>query len=254
MRIIGPAFERGMAEQIAEVEAIATQQAAPDFENTIVALELSGQLLDRVSSVFFALSSAHTNDDILALQQQLAPELAAHYDSILLNRDLFARIESLYENRDALELDPESRRLLERTRIDFIRAGAALSEDQQQQLRDMNARIALLQTQFSQNVLNEVNALAIVVDSREELTGLDEALITAAENEAQSRDLPGQFVLPLLNTSGQPALASLQNRDLRQRILETSLSRGSRGGEYDNLETLVEVLRFARRAGAAAGL
>ncbi len=244
-----PAFERGMAEQIAEVEAIATQQAAPDFENTIVALELSGQLLDRVSSVFFALSSAHTNDDILALQQQLAPELAAHYDSILLNRDLFARIESLYENRDALELDPESRRLLERTRIDFIRAGAALSEDQQQQLRDMNARIALLQTQFSQNVLNEVNALAIVVDSREELTGLDEALITAAENEAQSRDLPGQFVLPLLNTSGQPALASLQNRDLRQRILETSLSRGSRGGEYDNLETLVEVLRLrAERA------
>ena len=244
-----PAFEVGMAEQIAEVEAIAGQEAAPDFENTIVALELSGQLLNRVSSVFFALSSAHTNDDIQALQQQLAPELAAHYDAILLNRDLFARISALYENRDDLGLDPESHRLLERTHIDFIRAGAGLSEEQQEQLRDINARIAVLETRFSQNVLSEVNDVAIVVDSREELTGLDEALITAAENEAESRDLPGRFVLPLLNTSGQPALASLQNRDLRQRILETSLSRGSRGGEYDNLETVTEVLRLrAERA------
>lgn len=244
-----PAFERGMAEQIAEVEAIASQEAAPDFENTIVALELSGQLLNRVSSVFFALSSAHTNDDIQALQQQMAPELAAHNDAILLNRDLFARISALYENRDDLGVDPESHRLLERSYIDFIRAGAGLSEEEQEQLRDINARIAVLETRFSQNVLSEVNELAIVVDSREELTGLDEALVTAAENEAVSRDLPGRFVIPLLNTSGQPALASLQNRDLRQRILETSLSRGSRGGEYDNRETLTEVLRLrAERA------
>ncbi|MDE0507415.1 MAG: M3 family metallopeptidase [Gammaproteobacteria bacterium] len=244
-----PAFEVGMAEQIAEVEAIAGQEAAPDFENTIVALELSGQLLNRVSSVFFALSSAHTNDDIQALQQQLAPELAAHYDAILLNRDLFARISALHESRDDLGLDPESHRLLERTHIDFIRAGAGLSEEQQEQLRDINARVAVLETRFSQNVLGEVNDVAIVVDSREELTGLDEALITAAANEAESRDLPGRFVLPLLNTSGQPSLASLQNRGLRQRILETSLSRGSRGGEYDNLETVTEVLRLrAERA------
>ena len=244
-----PAFERGMAEQIAEVEAIAGQEAAPDFENTIVPLELSGQLLDRAASVFFALSSAHTNDGIQALEQQLAPELAAHSDAILLNRDLFARISILYENRDDLGLDPESHRLLERTYIDFIRAGAGLSEEQQEQLRDINARIAVLQTQFSQNVLGEVNDLAIVVDSREELTGLDEALITAAESEAESRDMPGRFVLPLLNTSGQPALASLQNRALRQRILETSLSRGARGGEYDNREILTEVLRLrAERA------
>ena len=244
-----PAFERGMAEQIAEVEAIAGQEAVPDFENTIVALELSGQLLNRVASVFFALSSAHTNDDIQALEQQLAPELAAHNDAILLNRDLFARISSLYESRDNLGLDPESHRLLERSYIDFVRAGAALDEDQQEQLRDINARVAVLETRFSQNVLSEVNELAVVVDSREELTGLDEALITAAENEAEARDLSGRFVVPLLNTSGQPSLASLQNRDLRQRILETSMSRGSRGGEYDNREILTEVLRLrAERA------
>jgi len=244
-----PAFERGMAEQIAEIETIAGQEAAPDFENTIVALELSGQLLNRVATVFFALSSAHTNDDILALQQQLAPELAAHNDAILLNQGLFARISALHENRDALELDAESLRLLERTHIDFIRAGAALDAEQQETLRDLNARIAVLETRFSQNVLNEVNDQAIVVDSREELIGLDEALITAAAATAEERGLPGQYVLPLLNTSGQPALASLQNRALRQRIHETSLSRGSRGGEYDNRETVSEVLRLrAERA------
>ncbi len=245
-----PAFERGMAEHIAEVEAIAGQEADPDFENTIVALELSGQLLNRVSAVFFALSSAHTNDDILALQQQLAPELAAHSDAILLNRDLFARISALHENRDSLGLDAESLRLLERAYIDFVRAGAALDAEQQETLRDLNARIAVLETRFSQNVLNEVNDSAVVVDSREELTGLDEALITAAAATAEERGLPGQYVLPLLNTSGQPALASLQNRALRQRVLETSLARGSRGGEYDNLETVAEVLRLrAERAG-----
>ena len=160
----------------------------------------------------------------------------------------------MYESRNDLGLDPESHRLLERTHIDFIRAGAGLSEEQQEQLRDINARVAVLETRFSQNVLSEVNDMAIVVDSREELTGLDEALITAAANEAESRDLPGRFVLPLLNTSGQPSLASLQNRGLRQRILETSLSRGSRGGEYDNLRNRDRGAAAARRKGAIARL
>jgi len=243
------AFERGMAEQIAEIDAIAGRQAEPDFENTIVALELSGQLLSRVATVFFALSGAHTNDGIQALEQQLAPELAAHNDAILLNRDLFARISALHEQRDELGLDAESHRLLERTYIDFVRAGAALDKEQQQQLREINARIAVLQTRFRQNVLNEVNDMAVVVASREELAGLDEASITAAANEAEERGLSGRFVLPLRNTSGQPSLARLSDRDLRRRILETSLSRGSRGGEYDNRELFSEVLRLrAERA------
>ena len=244
-----PAFELGMAEQLAEIEAIAANSAEPDFENTVVALELSGQLLDRVSRVFFALASAHTNDEIRALQQQLAQQLSAHQDAILLNRDLFARLDSLYERREELGLSPEQDRLLERYHIDFIRAGAALSEEQQERMREINSQLAVLQTQFSQNVLSEVNDLAIVVDTAEELTGLDEALIQAAADEAESRGLTGQYVIPLLNTSGQPALTSLQNRALRQRILETSLSRGNRGGEYDNREILSDVLRLrAERA------
>ena len=176
------------------------------------------------------MSSAHTNDEIRSLQQQLAPQLASHSDAILLNRALFARIQTLFDQRQELALEPEALRLLEQYHLDFVRAGAALTESEQDRMREINAEMATLQTQFSQNVLSEVNDLAIVVDSEEEMTGLDEALKQAASEEAAERDLPGKYVIPLLNTSGQPALASLQNRAIRQRIYETSLSRGSRGG------------------------
>ena len=245
----GPAFERGMAEHLAEVESIANNSAAPTFENTVVALELSGELLDRVSRVFFALSSAHTNDQIRALEQQLAPQLSAHQDAILLNRELFARIDTLFSQREELNLSAEADRLLERYHIDFVRAGAALTEAEQERMRAINSELAVLQTDFSQNVLSEVNELAIVVDSAEELTGLDDATIQAAADEAESRELGGQYVIPLLNTSGQPSLASLQNRGLRERIHRTSLSRGNRGGEFDNRQILSDVLRLrAERA------
>ncbi len=239
-----PAFERGMAEELAEIEAIANQEAEASFDNTILAMELSGQLLSRASRVFFAMRSAHSNDDILAIEQQLAPELAAHSDAILLNRELFARVESLYGQRAELDLDEESLRLLEQYHKDFVRAGAALSPEEQERMREINGEIAMLQTQYSQNVLGEVNDMAIVVDSREELTGLNATLIDAAEKEAIDRGLDGKFVIPLLNTSGQPALANLQNRALRERIHRTSLSRGSRGGDFDNRQVLSDVLRL----------
>ncbi len=244
-----PAFQRGMQEQTAEIDAITSDTDAPTFENTIIELERSGHLLDRVSRVFFSMSSAHTNDDIQALQQELAPQLSAHQDSILLNRDLFTRVSGLYEQRDSLVLDEEAYRLLEHYYIDFVRAGAALDSEQQERMKEINAEIAGLQTDFSQNVLSEVNDLAIVVDTREELTGLDDAAIEAAAGEAEERGLSGKFVIPLLNTSGQPSLSSLQNRDLRERIHKTSLSRGSRGGDYDNRSELTDILRLrAERA------
>jgi peptidyl-dipeptidase Dcp len=233
-----PAFEKGMADQMAEVEDIANKSDSPTFDNTIVALEKSGALLTRVSNVFYAMSSAHTNDDIKAIETEVAPKLSAHQDSILLNKKLYDRVKTLYDNRDELGLDPESKRLVEETHKLFVRAGAALDDQQKQRMKEINSELAELSTQFSQNVLNEVNDLAIVVDTREELAGLTEAQIKAAADEAESRDLPGKFVLPLLNTSGQPSLSSLENRALRQRIHETSLSRGHRGGEYDNREIL----------------
>ncbi len=245
----GPAFERGMAEQLSEVETIANQQATPDFDNTIIALERSGQLLDRVARVFFSMSGAHTNDDIKALEQELAPKLSAHQDNIMLNQALFNRVVTLYEQREELGLDAEQQRLLELYHRDFIRAGAALSETQRVRLREINAEMAELQTRFSQQVLEEMNELAIVVNERELLTGMSDTLIQAAADEAESRDMSGQFVIPLLNTSGQPALANLQNRELRERILTTSLSRGNRGGALDTRQIVSNVLRLrAERA------
>lgn len=244
-----PAFERGMAEHLVEIETIASQMEVTSFENTIIALELAGDLYARVASVFFAMSSAHTNEQIQALAQQLAPEIAAHEDAILLNRDLFAKINNLYEQREFLELNEESKRLLEDYYIDFIRAGAGLDVDEQVRMKELNAQIAVLETQFSQNILSEVNDLAIVVDTREELAGLSEARKDAAAEEAAERGLNGKFVIPLLNTSGQPTLVRLQNRNLRERIHTTSLSRGSRGGEFDNREILSDVIRLrAERA------
>lgn len=244
-----PAFERGMEENLAEIEVIATQSDVPTFENTIIQMELAGALLNRVATVFFAMSSAHTNDEINELEQQLAPELSAHQDAILLNRELFARVNTLYEQRNDLGLNAESVRLLEDYHVDFVRAGASLNEDQQDRMRELNAEIAVLETQVSQNILSEANELAIVVNSREELTGLSEGRIDAAGEAAEARGLNGQFVLPLLNTSGQPALANLQNRALRERIHTTSLSRGSRGGEFDNRQLLSDIMRLrAERA------
>ena len=244
-----PAFERGMEEELEEIEAIVNQPDQPSFDNTILALELTGQLLDRVARVFYAISSAHTNDEIRALEQELAPRLAGHEDNILLNPDLFERVGIIYEQRDDLALESESMRLLEKYYTEFVRGGAALSVPEQQHMKELNAEIASFETLYSQNILSEVNDLAVIVDTEEELTGLDQALITAAREEAAARDLDGKYVLPLLNTSSQPALASLQNRALREIIHSISLSRGSRGGDFDNTEVLSDVLRLrAQRA------
>ncbi|HJL84635.1 MAG TPA: dipeptidyl carboxypeptidase II, partial [Candidatus Marinimicrobia bacterium] len=244
-----PAFGKGMTEQLAEIEAIAGQSDAPTFENTIVAMEKSGQLLNRVATVFYSLASAHTNDSLETVRSEMAPKLSAHSDQILLNSKLFERIRTLYDQNTSLDLDAEAVRLVEETYKDFIRAGANLSADDKEHLKTLNAELATQQTTFSQNVLKEVNNLAVVVDSREELTGLSETMIEAAAKEAESRDLAGKYVITLQNTSGQPPLSSLENRDLRERIHKTSLSRGSRGGEFDNREGFSKVVQLrAERA------
>ncbi len=244
-----PAFERGMEEQLAEIEVIANQAENPTFDNTLVPLEKSGQTLDRVSRVFFALASADTNDEIEEVRSQMAPRLSAHRDQILLNDKLFARIEALYEQRDSLELDPESLRLIEENHRDFIRAGAQLSAAEKEQLKAMNSELASLQTKFSQNVLNEVNASAVTIENREELKGMSDTAIEAAAAAAKAKDMDGKYLIALLNTSQQPPLASLENRALRQRIMEASLARGSRGGEFDNREALTRIVKIrAERA------
>ncbi|MEX5745444.1 M3 family metallopeptidase [Massilia sp. X63] len=244
-----PAFAAGMREQALEVEAIANNKAAPTFENTIVAMERSGRLLNRVSSVFSALVGSYTNDTLQALDKDLAPKLAAHGDAIRLNPKLFQRIQTLYAKRDKLGLDAESTYLIERYHKDFVRAGAKLSDADKQKLRDYNSKLAALQTQFSQNVLKEVNASAFVVDTREELAGLPARVIDAAALEAKKRGLDGKFVIPVVNTTQQGPLSQLTNRATREKLLSVSLVRGSRGGEFDNREAVLQLARLrAERA------
>ncbi len=244
-----PAFDAGMREQLAEIAAIIDNENPPTIDNTLVALESSGQLLARVSAVFFSMASANTNDAIKRVQAEIAPRLAAHNDRIVLDGALFARIDSLYETRHNLNLDPETLRLVEETFRSFVRAGALLTDAEKEKLRAINAELADLQTRFGQNVLNEANALAVLVDSRDELDGLTAGEIQSAANIANARGEPGKFVIPLLNTTQQPSLTSLKDRTLRRRIFETSLSRGSRGGEYDNTEILTRTARLrAERA------
>ena len=245
-----PAFEQGMVDQLDEVEAIASASDPPTFENTFVALERSGRLLERVAATFFSLSSADTTDGLDEIMGEVAPKLSAHSDRILLNADLFGRVRTLYNQRHSLDLDGEARRLIEKSYVDFVRAGALLSEADKLRMQEINAALATLQTTFAQNVLDEVNASAMVVDNRAELAGLSDDQIAAAAAAAAARDLEGKYVIPLLNTSGQPVLASLENRSLREKIARVSLGRGSRGGEFDNREVITQMARLrAERAG-----
>lgn len=248
-----PAFAKGMEDQLAEIQAIADNPEAPTFENTLVAMERSGQTLGRVSRVFFAMVSANTNETINEARAELAPKLSAHGDAILLNGPLFERVSAVYDSRDDLDLDPESYRLVEETYADFVRAGARLDDAQKAQLKALNAELATLTTEFSQNVLKEVNGKAIVVDSAEELAGLTDTEIASAKEAAEARDKGDKWVIPLLNTSQQPALSSLEDRALRQRIMETSLGRGSSGGEFDNREVLTRVARLRAERAALLG-
>jgi peptidyl-dipeptidase Dcp len=245
-----PAFEEGMRQQSAEIDAIAASRAAPTFANTIVAMERSGQLLNRVSTIFYNLVGCNTNDTLNALDKEMAPKLAAHSDKIRLNEKLYQRIQTLYDKRDKLHLDAESAYLLKRYHTDFVRAGAQLSSADKEKLKAYNGQIAALQTQFSQNVLKEANASALVVDSREELAGMSDKAIDVAAAEARKRGLDGKFVIPVVNTTQQAPLSVLTNRATREKLLATSLSRGSHGGEFDN-RSVVLALTKARAERAA---
>ncbi|MDZ3823850.1 MAG: M3 family metallopeptidase [Pseudoxanthomonas sp.] len=245
----GPAIEQGMARQREEIAAIAGNAEAASFENTIVAMERSGELLNRSLRIFQNLAGAHTNDVLQATQADLAPKLAAHMDAILLDGTLYARVADLYERRTALGLDAEQQHLLERYHTDFVRAGARLDAAQKEQLKALNAELASLQTRFTQNVLRETNASAVLFDSREQLAGLPEAAIEAAAAAATAAGHEGKFQIALQNTTGQPPLADMTDRDARQRLHEASVNRGSRGGEFDNREIVARIVKLrAERA------
>ena len=244
-----PAIEAGMREQLKEVDGIAASSEKSTFDNTIVALERTGRLLDRAERTFSNLNAADTNPTRQKIDTEIAPKLSAHNDAIHLNGKLFARIQELYSNRDNLGLDAESNYLLERYYKDFVRAGAKLSEPDKTKLKAINGELASLQTKFEQNVLKEKNASSVVVDRREDLAGLSDNQIAAAVAAAKDEHKEGKFVLRLQNTTGQPALASLQNREIRERIMQASLSRNSKGGPFDTRDVVIRTAQLrAERA------
>jgi len=246
-----PALEFGMAEHLEQIRAITANPEPAGFENTIVAMERAGQTLANVQRIFGNMLGVHTNDTLQAVQREFAPRLAAHSDAILLDAELFARVLAVYEQREQLDLSPEALRLVERYHTRFVRAGALLDDEQQERLRKINSELASLGAQFSQKVLAEVNDSAVVFDSREQLAGLSEARLSAAARLAADRGLPeGHYVVALLNTSGQPPLAVLHDREARERIHRASLDRGSRGTEHDTTGVVAQVMALrAERAG-----
>jgi peptidyl-dipeptidase Dcp len=238
-----PAFNEGMRQQLKEVDAIANNKAAPSFDNTIVAMEKSGALLTRVQTIFGNLQGANTNDKLDAIDSEMSPKLAAHADAIYLNAKLYARVKALYDKRATLKLDAESEHLLERYHTDFVRAGANLSAADKEKLKAINGTIAKLQTTFTQNVLKETNASGLLVDTREELAGMSPAAIDAAAAAAKAKGQDGKFLVAVVNTSGQPPLAELTNRAVREKLMALSLARGSHGGEFDNRDVVLKIAK-----------
>jgi peptidyl-dipeptidase Dcp len=239
-----PAIEEGMREQLKEIATVANNPEKPTFDNTIVALERTGRLLDRAERTFSNLNACNTNPAMQKIDKEMAPKLAAHHDEIFLNPKLFARVQQLYDNREHLGLDPESAYLLERYYKDFVRAGAKLSDADKEKLKKINAELATLQSQFEQSVLKEKNASSVVVDHKEDLAGLSDSETAALVAAAKAEHREGKFVIQLQNTTGQPLLASLQNRPLRERIMQASLARNSHGGEFDTRDVVKQMAQL----------
>jgi peptidyl-dipeptidase Dcp len=237
------AFYEGTKAQLAEVEAI-IGSGEPTFENTIVALEKSGQILTRMLMVFYNKSSSDTNDNLDAIEEEIAPKLSAHQDAIKLNPALFARINSLYEKKDSLALSAEDDWLLDKYYRDFVYAGAHLSQDQRDELTKINERLSFLETQFSKNLLADTNESAIVIDSVAELAGLSESEIQAAADAAKARGLNGKYLLGMVNFTGNPMLESLEVRATREAVMKASLLRGNRDNENDTKKILVEMAKL----------
>lgn len=247
-----PAFVKGMEEQLAEIEAIASNPDTPTFENLIIEMEKSGKLLTRVQRVFSNLTSAHTNEKLQEIQSELAPKLAAHSDNILLNRDLFEKIDELFQKRDDLNLDRESLKLLTDTHRDFVRAGARLDDDQQVRMREINERISTLTTNFQESLLEMNRERVVLVDDENLLEGLSNSRIAAAKEAAASRGHQNQYLLSITNTTRAPLLTSLKNRDLRRQLWEASAFRGI--GENGGIDTRPIVLELVQLRSERANL
>jgi len=236
-----PAFEQALKQHNREIDSIVTNTDAPTFANTVVALERAGSLLSKVSTIFYNLNSANTNDTIQAIAKDMAPVLSAHADEIKLNAKLFDRVKAVYNNKATLGLDAEDQRLLEETYKGFIRAGANLSDANKIKLKDINAKLSVLTTQFGQNLLADNNAYELVIDNHADLAGLPDAVIAAAAETAKSKGKEGKWVFTLSNPSVMPFLQYADKRSLRQQIWNAYQLRGNNDNEFDNKTVLVDI-------------
>ena len=236
-----PALEEGMRQQIAEMDTIANNPEAPSFENTIVAMEKSGRLLDRATSAFFGVVQANTNDTLDKVQVDEAPKLAAHNDAIFLNDKLFARVKAVYDQRDSLKLDPESVRLLNVYYLQFVHAGANLSDADKVKLREINKQDATLETDFQQKLVAASKAAAFVTDNKADLAGLSDEEIAAAAKGGEDRKMSGKFVIPQQNTTQQPVLATLTDRSVREKIFNNSWTRAEKGDANDTRDIIAQL-------------
>src|SRR5215472_13080172 len=243
-----PAYERAIAEHKAEIARIAGGAGEPTFENTIVALEESGKLLTKVELVFFNLASSDTNDEIQAIERDMAPVIARHWNEIHLNADLFRRIDTLYEKRAALGLDPESLRALERHHLDFVRAGAKLAPEAKARLAAITERLATLGTDFSQNVLADEQHFVLPLQE-EDLAGLPDSAREAAAETAKERKIDAPYAVTTARSSVEPFLQFADRRDLREKIFKAWTSRGANANAHNNRKIIAETVALrAERA------
>lgn len=236
-----PALEEGMRQQLEEVNKIADNPDSATFENTLVALEKSGRMLARVEGVFYMMTGANTNDTLQKVEEAEAPKLAAHQDAIFLNNKLFQRVSSIYNKRDELNLDPESKRLVEYYYEEFVKAGAQLSDDDKTELKKLNEEEASLSAKFSNQLLAAAKEGALVLDKKADLDGLSDGEIAAAQQDAESNGLKGKWLLPLQNTTQQPALTNLANRSVREKLFMNSWNRAEKSDDNDTRKTISRI-------------
>lgn len=239
-----PAFLKGIKQQNEEIKAIVENPDEPSFENTIVALDNSGEILARVSGVFFALTEADTNDEMMALEAKIAPMLSEHSDNIFLNQELYKRVAAVHAQEEAgkIQLTTEQHYLLDKYYKEFIRSGAGLDAQKQERLREINKQLSTLTIEFGNHVLADNNDYLLVVDKKEDLAGLPDAVIAGAAQEAKAHGKDGKWVFTLQESSRTPLLQYAQNRELRKNIYQAYTSLGNRGNANDNKEVLKQVL------------
>ncbi|CAH0179877.1 Dipeptidyl carboxypeptidase [Microbacterium sp. Bi98] len=248
-----PAFQAAFDEHLREIARITMVRSMPTFENTIEALERSGELLDRVAHAFYTVTSADATPEIQEIDEQLAPLMAAHQDAITLDAALYWRVQQVHSHLDDLELDDEQRYLVERHHREMTHAGAALGDEAKSRLTALNQQLSTLNNTFERNLLNDTNDLAVVFDSPEELAGLSSGELSAAARSAADRGLDGRFVISLPLFTGHPYLAQLRDRESRRRILAASQSRASRNNGNDNRPVLAEIVRLRAERAALLG-